>query len=118
MTTPASKPTKDPKTTKDAKAQAAKDAKAARAAVSPAVDAAPTASAAPDAPGKVQLAISPWGEVEVDGVAKGITPPLAQLSLPPGRHRITVRNGEHAPYSVTLTVESEKTVTLRHRFGS
>jgi eukaryotic-like serine/threonine-protein kinase len=118
MTTPAPKPTKDTKTTKDAKAQAAKDAKAAKAAVSPAVDAAPTASAAPDAPGKVQLAISPWGEVEVDGVAKGITPPLAQLSLPPGRHRITVRNGEHAPYSVTLTVESEKTVTLRHRFGS
>jgi serine/threonine-protein kinase len=118
---PAPKPAKDTKTAKDAKSQAAKDAKdtkSAKAAASPSVAAVPSSSATPDAPGKVQLAISPWGEVEVDGVAKGITPPLAQLSLPPGRHKITVRNGEHAPHSVTLTVESEKTVTLRHRFGS
>jgi eukaryotic-like serine/threonine-protein kinase len=103
-----------------AKLQQAKDARAAKAAAAAAAAAAaPVASpAASTAPGTVQLAISPWGEVEVDGVSKGTTPPLARLTLSPGRHQITVRNGDFAPHVTTITVEADKAVTLRHRFGS
>lgn len=114
-TTTVAAPAKDTKAAKDAKLQAAKEARAAKAAL---VAAAAPEPAAPAAPGTVQLAISPWGEVEVDGAAKGTTPPLARLTLPPGRHQITVRNGDFAPHTTTVTVEPEKTVTLRHRFGS
>lgn len=110
-------PAKDTKAA--AKLQQAKDARAKAAAAAAAAAAAPVAApAAPAAPGTVQLAISPWGEVEVDGVSKGTTPPLARLTLSPGRHQITVRNGDFAPHVTTITVEADKAVTLRHRFGS
>jgi serine/threonine-protein kinase len=68
--------------------------------------------------GKVQLAISPWGQIEVDGVAAGTTPPLSQLTLPTGTHRIVVRNDDFPPYTTQVTVIDDKPVTLRHRFGS
>jgi serine/threonine-protein kinase len=51
------------------------------------------------------LAISPWGQIEVDGQAAGTTPPLTRLSLPEGTHTVTVQ------------VSADKPVTVRHRFG-
>ena len=69
-------------------------------------------------PGAVQLAISPWGQVEVNGVAAGTTPPLSRLTLAPGKHQIVVRNDDFPPLSVTVTVSGDKPITLRHRFGS
>jgi serine/threonine-protein kinase len=66
----------------------------------------------------VQLAISPWGQVEVDGVAQGTTPPLSRLTLPTGKHQIVVRNDDFPPFASTVTVDDDKPVTLRHRFGS
>jgi eukaryotic-like serine/threonine-protein kinase len=68
------------------------------------------------APGVVQLAVVPWGQVEVDGRAMGTTPPLSRLSLPAGTHRIVVRNGDFPAYSASVTVSDDKPVTLRHRF--
>jgi eukaryotic-like serine/threonine-protein kinase len=68
--------------------------------------------------GNVQLAISPWGQVEVDGSPAGTTPPLTRLTLPEGRHTITVRNEDFAPHTVTVDVLADKPVTVRHRFGS
>jgi eukaryotic-like serine/threonine-protein kinase len=64
----------------------------------------------------VQLAVVPWGQVEVDGRAMGTTPPLSRLSLPAGTHRIVVRNGDFPAYSASVTVSDDKPVTLRHRF--
>jgi serine/threonine-protein kinase len=79
---------------------------------------APAAAPAPVTQGVVQLAISPWGQVEVDGVAVGTTPPLARLTLPAGKHQVIVRNEDFPPFTVTVTVDEDKPVTLRHRFGS
>jgi len=76
------------------------------------------AVAAPVAMGVVQLAISPWGQVEVDGVAAGATPPLSRLTLPAGKHLVVVRNDDFPPFTATVTVDEDKPVTLRHRFGS
>jgi hypothetical protein len=68
--------------------------------------------------GMVQIAISPWGQVEVDGTPAGITPPLTRLELPAGMHSITVRNEDFPPYTQRVQVDPDKPVTLRHRFGS
>jgi len=76
------------------------------------------AAAAPVANGLVQLAISPWGQVEVDGRAAGTTPPLARLTLAEGQHTITVRNDDFPAYTVTVQVSEDKPVTVRYRFGS
>jgi eukaryotic-like serine/threonine-protein kinase len=67
--------------------------------------------------GSLQLAISPWGQVEVDGAAIGTTPPLTRLTLPEGSHTVTVRNADFAPYTTTVQVQADRPVTVRHRFG-
>jgi hypothetical protein len=69
------------------------------------------------AEGVVQLAVSPWGQVEVDGKPMGISPPLTRLTLSSGSHTITVRNTDFPAYTATVTVDGESPVTLRHRFG-
>jgi eukaryotic-like serine/threonine-protein kinase len=80
------------------------------------VAAAEPAPAAPPAPGLLQLAVTPWGQVEVDGRAMGTTPPLTRLTLPAGSHQIVVRNGDFPAHTVNVTVGEDKPVTLRHRF--
>ena len=67
--------------------------------------------------GVVQLAVSPWGQVEVDGKPMGISPPLTRLTLTSGNHTITVRNTDFPAYTTTVSVDGESPVTLRHRFG-
>jgi serine/threonine-protein kinase len=67
--------------------------------------------------GSVQLAISPWGRVEVNGQAAGTTPPLTRLSLPEGTHTITVRNEDFPPFVATVRVSADKPANIRHRFG-
>ena len=68
--------------------------------------------------GVVQLAVAPWGQIEVDGKGAGVTPPLAQLTLSVGEHVITVRNSDFAPHTVTVRVSGDQPVVVRHRFGS
>jgi serine/threonine-protein kinase len=70
------------------------------------------------ATGEVFLAISPWGQVEVNGAPAGIAPPLNRLSLTEGEHTITIRNGDFPPHRVTITVTPAQPVTVRHKFGS
>ena len=70
------------------------------------------------ATGSVQLAISPWGQVEVNGQTAGTTPPLTRLTLEEGSHSITVRNEDFPPHTVTVQVQADKPVVVRHRFGN
>ncbi len=80
---------------------------------------APAVVAAPVlANGTVHIAISPWGQVEVNGAPAGTTPPLTRLELPQGMHTITVRNEDFPPYTLRVQVDAERPVTVKHRFGS
>ena len=76
----------------------------------------PAPPAAPPRDGVVTLAVSPWGEISVDGAARGVSPPLTQLSLPPGLHTIEIRNGAAAPLIARVEVRSGETLALQHRF--
>ncbi|MBI5719851.1 MAG: serine/threonine protein kinase [Burkholderiales bacterium] len=79
--------------------------------------AAGAAAAAAAATGTLHLAISPWGEIEVDGRGAGTTPPLTQLTLSAGSHNITIRNADFPPFSIAVQVQADKPVVVRHRFG-
>jgi serine/threonine-protein kinase len=74
-------------------------------------------AAPPVVTGKVQLAISPWGQVEVNGVAMGTVPPLNSLTLPVGHHIITIRNEDFPPLVRQVEVDAEHPVLVKHRFG-
>jgi len=68
--------------------------------------------------GSVRIAVSPWGNVEVNGTPVGTTPPLNELTLPEGKHQIVIRNADFPPYSVTISVAPGQAVNLKHKFGS
>ena len=78
--------------------------------------AATAAAAVPTPTGILRIAISPWGAVEVDGRAVGNSPPLTELSLPAGRHQVTVRNTDLPPFSTSVNVTADQPVTLKHKF--
>ena len=66
--------------------------------------------------GIVRVAISPWGNVEVDGQPVGTSPPLTELTLPEGRHQIVIRNADLPPHTAVVNVTSDQPVNLKHRF--
>jgi len=64
----------------------------------------------------IMLAVSPWGEVVVDGQSVGVTPPLSELELAPGRHRIEIRNSGFKPYLETFELDPNQTVRIKYKF--
>ncbi len=67
-------------------------------------------------PGSVKLVIQPWGEIYVDGVKRGISPPLAMLNLSPGKHKIEIRNGQFAPQKKVVEIKSGTETTMETTF--
>jgi serine/threonine-protein kinase len=86
---------------------------AARPAVAPARDVAVRAT---QAKAIVVLAVSPWGEVYVDGRSAGVSPPLTVLQIEAGRHDLEIRNQAFAPYREAVNLKSGETLKIRHKF--
>ena len=76
------------------------------------------AAAAPIVSGQIRLAVSPWGQVEVDGTPVGTAPPLTEITLSEGKHQIIIRNADFPPYSASISITAGTPVMLKHRFGS
>ena len=74
------------------------------------------AAVAPLATGVLRIAVSPWGEVEVDGKPAGTSPPLTELNLPEGTHQIVIRNADLPAHSVQVNVTAGQATTLKHKF--
>ncbi len=108
----------DPKLLAGVAAGAPATSTKARSTVSPEKPKTATKAAAAAGKGVVQLAVAPWGEIEVNGQPAGVTPPLSTLTLPVGTHTIVVRNADFTPYKTSVTVDAQRGATVRHRFGS
>jgi hypothetical protein len=67
-------------------------------------------------PALVVLDIKPRGEVFVDGVARGRTPPLTQIEVPAGRHTFVVRHPGAAPVQSVVDLKAGDRMTLAHTF--
>jgi hypothetical protein len=79
------------------------------------VSARETVASAP-APATVGFAISPWGEVHINGRMHGISPPLRNVELAPGRHRIEIRNAGFPPHVEVVDARSGGKIRIRHKF--
>ncbi|CAB3889776.1 hypothetical protein LMG26689_03914 [Achromobacter animicus] len=67
-------------------------------------------------PVSVRLDIRPWGEVWINGVARGISPPVKDLKLIPGKYQVVVRNADLPPLRMTLEVKPGKPAVISHTF--
>ena len=75
-----------------------------------------TSPTAPLPTGVVRIAVSPWGEIEVDGRAVGTSPPINELTLAEGRHQIVIRNTDFPALSTTVIVTPGQPYSLKHKF--
>jgi hypothetical protein len=74
----------------------------------------PAKPAAP--PATIVFAISPWGEIVVNGKSRGVTPPMKSLKLEPGKYKIEVRNTTFPVHTENLDLKARDEVTVRHKF--
>ena len=66
--------------------------------------------------GQVRLNVLPWGEVYVNDRKFGVAPPLRDIALKPGTHRIEIRNPGFASYVQFVDIEAGEEIRIRHRF--
>jgi hypothetical protein len=85
------------------------------------------ASATPTAPIKEQqpggtarlvVAVSPRGEIWIDGKHHGTTPPVTTLDLEPGIRQIEIRSGSRRPYLTYMVVQAGDVRRIRHDFNA
>jgi serine/threonine-protein kinase len=76
----------------------------------------PASASMTQAKATVTFAISPWGEVYVDGNSVGVSPPLAALQLAPGKHEVEIRNQAFAPFRYAVNLEPGRSLKIRHKF--
>lgn len=69
-------------------------------------------------PAVIEFEITPRGEVFIDGVLKGRTPPLKRLEVRPGPHTIEVRNSSYPPLRLEVNLGSAEEMTISHSFSS
>jgi class 3 adenylate cyclase len=74
------------------------------------------AAAKPVQPGRLELAVAPWGEIVVNGRTRGVSPPLQVLEIPAGTHRIEIRNSTFPSHVERVEVKAGETTRIRHRF--
>jgi len=120
----AAAPVREPPKKKAAAPRAARKAAPPPAAVAPppepvvqaALDPAPAVPRPPET-GTLLLAVLPWGDIYIDGKRQGTTPPLATIDLPPGRHRVEIRNPSQPSYFALIQVRAGERQRLEYRFA-
>ena len=68
------------------------------------------------APALLRFAVRPWGDVYLNGKKWVTTPPVKEVQLAPGKHRIEVRNGKLRPFVQEYVFKPGDQLLLRHDF--
>ncbi|MEQ1813127.1 MAG: hypothetical protein ABL860_01560 [Candidatus Nitrotoga sp.] len=68
-------------------------------------------------PALISLSVLPWGEVYLDGRMQGVSPPLAEMHVVPGKHEIEVRNSTFPAYRKVFLVKPGGVLRIQHKFG-
>ena len=72
----------------------------------------------PPAMAQVSLAVSPHGEIYIDGEHQGATPPITNFELAPGMHRIEIRSAARKSFLTYVTVEPGDVRRIQHDFNA
>lgn len=74
-------------------------------------------TAEPLRPAAIEFDIKPRGDIHIDGVLKGRSPPLTRIELDPGPHTIEIRNNPHPPLRLEVDLGSAEEMTIAHSFA-
>lgn len=66
----------------------------------------------------MNLVVLPWGEVYLDGRMQGISPPLLELQVAPGKHEIEIRNANFPVYKQTIQAKVGEKIKIKHTFAN
>jgi serine/threonine-protein kinase len=66
--------------------------------------------------GRLGFAVSPWGEIYVDGRRRGVSPPLREIELPPGKYLIEIRNTAFPVRRQAIDVNARTRLRIKHKF--
>jgi hypothetical protein len=64
----------------------------------------------------VMLAIAPWGEIYVDGDRIGVSRPVNEVEVAPGKRKIEIRNGSFPVFTQILDVKADQKIRIKHKF--
>lgn len=65
-----------------------------------------------------KLLIKPWGTVYVNGVDRGVSPPVKRLTLGQGEHTIRIVNPNFAEHVMTVNAGTAESATIEHDFAA
>jgi hypothetical protein len=66
---------------------------------------------------RVALAIRPWGVVYINGKRTGISPPIKELTLTPGRYKVEIRNDTFQPHRESIDLRNMAKTKIAHDFN-
>ena len=78
--------------------------------------AAPDEPAAPAGSALITLAIAPWGEVYVDGNRIGVSPPVNEVEVTPGKRKIEIKNSSFPVFTQIVDAKVDQKVRIKHKF--
>ncbi len=67
-------------------------------------------------PATLAFDIYPEGEIFVDSVAKGKSPPIASLRIEPGAHAIELRRKGEVPFRISVDLHAGRSMTVDYAF--
>lgn len=70
-----------------------------------------------NATGLIKLTVKPWGTIFVDGISKGVSPPLKKMVLPEGKHQLKIVNPHFPDYVVEVVVSTKKASSIDYDFS-
>jgi len=66
---------------------------------------------------RINLAIKPWGNVSVNGVPQGASPPIKKLDLEEGKYKIDISNGSQSFTQQVEVKRGQKAISIAHQFN-
>lgn len=66
----------------------------------------------------MNLMVLPWGEVYLDGRMQGVSPPLMELQVAPGKHEIEIKNTNFPVYKKVIQVKVGEKLKVQHTFAN
>lgn len=77
-----------------------------------------TAAVEPGTAAFVNIAVTPWGEIYLDGRMQGVSPPLTELQVVPGKHEIEIRNTTFPAYIEKFQLKANEKIKITYKFAN